>query len=86
MLAKEKFEELGYEYEYVVGISNNCEDVILYTHKTEDIIIQFNLLSKMVVYQMKNTEKIKEYKKIVLFITKELIYAINKQIEELNWN
>lgn len=81
--AKEMFEDLGYEYDYVIGISQNCENVILYTHKEQDLMIQFNLLSKIVVYQIKNN--MKEYDKIALFITKELIKAINQQCKELGW-
>lgn len=84
MTAKEMFEELGYERKFVNNIKIQCEDVILYTHKKQDLIIQFNLFSQMVVYQMKNN--MKEYDKIAIFITKELIQAINKQIEELGWN
>ena len=84
MTAKEMFEELGYEYELINNTKNNCEDVILYTHKKQELIIQFNLFSQIVVYQIKNT--MQEYNKIAIFITKELIQAINKQIEELGWN
>lgn len=84
MSAKELFEELGYNYQYIDNKNNNCEDVIIYTHNKSNVIIQFNLLSKMVVYQIKNT--MQEYDKIALFITKELIQAINQQIIELGWN
>ena len=83
MAAKAMFEKLGYDYKYIDGKSMNCEDTILYVCQKQDLIIQFNLLSKIVVYQMNNT--MKEYEKIVMFITKELIQAINKQIEELGW-
>ena len=83
MSAKEMFEELGYTYQYINNNKDNCEDVILYIHEKSGVIIQFNLFSQVVVYQIDN--KFKEYKKIGLFITKELIQAINKQIEELEW-
>ena len=84
MTAKEMFEKLGYTYQYINNYKDNCEDVILYIHEKSGVIIQFNLISHVVVYQIDN--KFKEYKKIGLFITKELIQAINKQIEELGWN
>ena len=84
MTAKEMFEKLGYTYQYINNNKDNCEDVILYTHEKSGVIIQFNLISQVVVYQIDN--KFKEYKKIGLFITKELIQAINRQIEELRWN
>lgn len=83
MGAKEKFEKLGYEYNYIDNKSINCEDVILYNHKELELVIQFNLFSKTVVYQTKNN--MKEYDKIAIFMTKELIKAINKQVEELGW-
>ncbi len=84
MTAKEMFEKLGYTYQYINNNKDNCEDVVLYTHEKSGVIIQFNLISHVVVYQIDN--KFKEYKKIGLFITKELIQAINKQIEELEWD
>ena len=84
MTAKEMFEKLGYTYQYINNYKYNCEDVVLYTHEKSGVIIQFNLFSQVVVYQIDN--KFKEYTKIGLFITKELIQAINKQIEELEWN
>ena len=80
---KEMFEELGYTYKLVDNTKIQCEGVIIYSHKTQDLIIQFNLWSKIVVYQIKNT--MQGYDKIAIFITKELIRAINKQIEELGW-
>lgn len=82
--AKEMFEELGYEYKLIDNTSIQCEDVILYTHKKQKLCIQFNLFSRIVVYKIKNN--MQEYENIVLIITKELIQAINKQIEELEWN
>lgn len=81
--AREMFEELGYTYKYIDNKNNNCEDVIIYTHNKINSTIQFNLFSQCVVYQLKNNAK--EYDKIVIFMTKELLKAINKQIEELNW-
>lgn len=83
MTAKEMFEELGYTYEFVDNKDINCEDIILYTHSKQDLTFQFNLLSELVCMQMKN--KFKDYDKVGLFLTKELITAINKQIEELGW-
>lgn len=84
MTAKEMFEELGYEYKFINNTKEQCEDVIVYSHKNQPVIIQFNLWSKIVVYQIKNT--MKDYDKIAIFMTKELIKAINKQVEELGWN
>lgn len=83
MKAKEMFEKLGYTYKLVDNTKIQCEDVILYSHKKQDLIIQFNLWSKIVVYKIKNT--MQDYDKIAIFMTKELIKAINKQIEELRW-
>lgn len=83
MTAKEMFENLGYTYKLIDNKNNNCEDVILYEHTINDSIIQFNLLSRLVVYQTKNT--MQEYDKIAIFMTKEIIQAINKQCEELGW-
>lgn len=78
------FEDLGYIHQYVNNKSNNCEDIIIYTHNESDTIIQFNLYSQCVAYQIKNT--MKEYNKIIILMTNELLLAINKQIEELGWN
>ena len=83
MEAKEMFERLGYEYKFINNEKNNCENVILYKHKENELAFQFNLISKIVVMQTKN--KYKDYDIIGLFITKELIRAINKQVEELGW-
>ena len=83
MTAKEMFESLGYKYELINNKDINCEDVILYTQTKQDLSIQFNLLSQLVCMQLKN--KFKEYDKVGLFLTKELIGAINKQVEELGW-
>lgn len=82
--AKELFEELHYTYGYINNKINNCEDVIIYKNTYLDAIVQFNLLSKCIVYQVDN--KWKDYDRIAMFITKELIIAINKQMEDLGWN
>lgn len=84
MKAKEMFEELGYKYKIIDNTKNQCEDVILCSHKKQELTIQFNLFSKLVCFQIKN--KFEGYDKVVMFITKELLKAINKQIEELGWN
>lgn len=84
MIAKEMFEKLGYKYQYINNEANNCENVILYTHSKQDLSFQFNLLGQIVCMQIKN--KFKDYDKVCLFLTKELIKAINKQIEELGWD
>ena len=84
MSAKEMFERLGYEYKFVNNEKNNCENVILYTHKETKLAVQFNLWGQIVGMQIKN--KYKDYDVIGMFVTKELIHAINKQIEELEWN
>ncbi|MBQ4263119.1 MAG: hypothetical protein IJB83_02605 [Bacilli bacterium] len=78
------FEELGYEYKFVDGKENNCENVIIYTHKKQGIKIQFNLLNQLIYFEIEN--KFKDYDKIGMFITKELLMAINKQKEELGWD
>ena len=79
MTAKEMFEKLGYLYKFIDNKYNNCEDVILYEHTNNDLNIQFNLLSHLVVYQMKNT--MQKYDKIAIFMTREINQAKNKQIE-----
>ena len=84
MSAKDMFEELGYEYKIIDNVKEQCEDVILCSNKNAEIIIQFNLFSELVCFQIKN--KFKDYDKVVIFMTKELLNAINKQIEELGWN
>ena len=84
MKAKDMFEKLGYKYKYINNEVNNCENVILYTHSKQDLSFQFNLLSQIVCMQIKN--KFKDYDKVGLFLTKELIKAINKQIKELGWD
>ena len=84
MISKQIFEELGYTYQYVDNKNINCEDTIIYTHKEIGVVIQFNLSSQCVVFQCKNNAK--DYDKIAIFMTKELIGAIYTQIKELGWN
>ena len=81
--ARYLFEKLFYAYSYIDNKSLNAEDTIVYENTYLNAKIQFNLVSKVVYYQFDN--KFKEYDKIGLFITKELIQAINLQIEELGW-
>ena len=78
--AKEIFEELGYEYNYIQ--IENCEDTITY-HK-DNLHIQFNLISKLVV--LKNDTSHMFYNSATFMINNNLLKAINKQVEELNWN
>ena len=78
--AKEMFEELGYEYDYIQN--KNSEDTITY-HK-DNLHIQFNLISKLIVFQ--NDTSYIYYGIATFFINKDLLKAINKQIEELGWN
>lgn len=84
MSAKEMFEKLGYEHKIIDNTKIQCEDIILCSNKKVEIIIQFNLFSKLVCFQIKN--KFEGYDKVAMFMTKELLNAINKQIEELGWN
>lgn len=84
MISKQIFEELGYTYQYVDNKDINCQDTIIYTHKEIGVVIQFNLVSQCVVFQFKNNAK--EYDTIAILMTKELIEAIYKQMEELRWN
>lgn len=78
--AKEMFEELGYEYDYIQNKNN--EDTITY-HK-DNLHIQFNLISKLIVFQ--NDTSYIYYAIATFFINKDLLKAINKQVEELGWN
>lgn len=78
-MPKEMFEKLGYEYDYIQN--DNSEYTITY-HK-DNLHIQFNLDSKQVVVQ--NDSSYQFYGYAVFFISKELLEAINKQIEELGW-
>ena len=75
--AKEMFEELGYEYDYIQN--DNNEDTITY-HK-DNLHIQFNLVGKKVVVQ--NDSSYQFYGHTVFFINQELLQGINKQVEEL---
>ena len=79
MSAKEMFEKLGYEYDYIQN--DNSEDTITY-HK-DNLHIQFNLIGKQVVVQ--NDSSYAFYGHAVFFINQELLQAINKQVEELGW-
>lgn len=75
--AKEMFEQLGYEYDYIQN--ENSEDTITY-HK-DNLHIQFNLIGKQVVIQ--NDSSYAFYGYAVFFINQDLLQAINKQVEEL---
>ena len=79
MSAKEKFENLGYEFDYIK--QECCEDLITY-HK-DNLHIQFNLTGKQVVVQ--NDSSYQFYGHAVFFINLEVLNAINKQVEELGW-
>ena len=79
MTAKEMFEKLGYECNYIKN--DNSEDTITY-HK-DNLHIQFNLIGKQVVVQ--NDSSYVFYGHAVFFINQELLQAINKQVEELGW-
>lgn len=78
--AREMFEELGYEYDFVQN--KNSEDTITY-HK-DNLHIQFNLTSKLVVLQNDTSQMF--YNSAVFMIDNNLLKAINKQIEELHWD
>ena len=77
------FDSLGYKRTYVDGSKNNCEDAIVYHEEVTNFTIQFNLISKSIVFKFDN--KFVNYEKIVIFITKELIEAIYEQAKELRW-
>lgn len=77
MTAKEMFEKLGYEYDFIQNKNN--EDTITY-HK-DNLHIQFNLISKLVVLQNDTSHMF--YNSAVFMINNDLLKAINKQIEEL---
>lgn len=81
MSAKEIFIKMGWSYEYVKG--DCCEDTIQCRDMTRTMIlnsmpslpnIQFNLISKCIVIND------------LMFISMNILNAINKQIEELGWN
>ena len=81
MTAKEMFLKMGWSYEYVKG--DCCEDTIQCKDLTRTMIInsgfpqlpniQFNLISKCVVVND------------LIFISMNILKAINKQVEELGW-
>lgn len=73
------FEELGYEYDFIQN--KNSEDTITY-HK-DNLHIQFNLISKLVVLQNDTSHMF--YNSATFMINNDLLKAINKQIEELGW-
>lgn len=85
MSAKEMFEKMGWSYEYVKGDCSEdtiqCKDLtrtMLLTCQNDlkNVLpnIQFNLISKcIVVYDL-------------MFINMNILNAINKQVEELEWN
>lgn len=77
------FDNLGYKRTYVDGSKNNCEDAIVYHEKITNLTIQFNLISKNIVFKFDNN--LQDYEKIVIFMTKELIEAIYEQAKELRW-
>ena len=79
MTAKEMFEELGYEYDYIKN--KNSEDTITY-HK-DNLHIQFNLISKLVILQ--NDTSYMFYNSATFMINHNLLKAINKQTEELGF-
>lgn len=81
MSAKERFIKMGWSYEYVKG--DCCEDTIQCRDMTRTMIlnsmpslpnIQFNLISKCIVIND------------LMFISMNILNAINKQIDELGWN
>lgn len=84
MKAKDMFEKLGYKYQYINNETNICDNVILYTHSKQDLSFQFNLFGQIVCMKIKN--EFKDYDKVGLFLTKELIKAINQQVKELHWD
>ena len=73
------FEELGFEYDFIQN--KNSEDTIIY-HK-DNLHIQFNLTSKLVVLQNDTSQMF--YNSAVFMVNIKLLKAINKQIEELEW-
>ena len=78
--ARDMFWELGFKYDYIQN--ERCEDTITY-HK-DNLHIQFNLLSRLVVLQ--NDTSYMFYNNAVFFLNEGLLKAINKQIEELGWD
>lgn len=80
MSAKDMFEELGYDYDFVQN--KNSEDTITY-HK-DNLHIQFNLISKLIILQNDTSQMF--YNSAVFMVNNNLLKAINKQVEELRWN
>lgn len=80
MSAKEMFEDLGYDYDFVQN--KNSEDTITY-HK-DNLHIQFNFISKLIILQNDTSQMF--YNSAVFMVNNNLLKAINKQIEELGWN
>lgn len=85
MNAKEMFKKMGWSYEYIQ--CDCCEDTIQCKDLTRTMIltcqndiqnilpnIQFNLISKCIVIND------------LMFISMNILNAINKQVEELGWN
>lgn len=80
LTARDMFEKLGYEYDYIQNKNN--EDTITY-HK-DNLHIQFNLISKLVVLQ--NDTSYMFYNTATFFLSEKLLKAINQQIKELGWD
>lgn len=78
--ARDMFEDLGWDYDYIQN--DLAEDTITY-HK-DNLHIQFNLISRLVVLQNDTSHMF--YNTAVFFLNEELLKAINKQIEELGWD
>lgn len=79
MSARETFEKLGFEYDYKQGELN--ESTITY-HK-DNLHIQFNLISKLVVLQ--NDTSYMFYNCGLFMLNLDLLNAIAQQIIELEW-
>ena len=79
MSARETFESLGYEYDYKQG--ELCENTITY-HK-DNLHIQFNLTSKLVVLQNDTSHMF--YNASLFMVNMDLLNAIAQQILELKW-
>lgn len=80
MTAREMFEKLGYEYDY---LKYECSEDLITYHK-DNLHIQFNLTGKQVVVQ--NDSSYQFYGHAVFFINADVLKAINKQVEELGWD
>ena len=91
MTAKEMFEKLGFTKEYLVSALEYKKDCILYYVQNEekDITIDFWLKSKTIFIGECATKEKMEYEHNTYFggeIDMDLLQAINKQVEELEWN